>query len=692
MQPNAPWSPGLFPEPLLEALRSTPERGRLRELTRVAPAAWGHMAAALARAMPGRTLVVVVDGVKAQEGLHSDVATWLAPGPAPLFFPAWEVLPHEKKLPHADVISERLGTLLALMSGPPTGPVARVIVASAVALMQRTFLVEGLRGRLRTIQRGDTCNPLDLIEWLEEQGYEPETQVTGKGELAWRGGIVDVWPLPSPWPVRIEFFGDEVESLREFDPHAQVSRDGVESVMLPPAGELGLLQAGGEGAGEVMGSLVGYLPDDAVVAWCDLDALRIQGLSYGQHLPDGSPFVMTWDDLAESVHGRRLAELEVRETFEAEGEAADGGDARNALVWNGMDAYRPMASVLPEPQVAEAQRRDFFLQMHRWQRQGQQVHVFCGHDGERQRFLELWGEFGLGDDPPPAHIGLLRRGFLVPSASLVVVTDAEIYGRYKVQRPRRMKSPHAQAVRSVFEIDFNDFDEGDFVVHLEHGVGIYRGLARLPSPGRRRGEDAARDGGGEECLAIEYAPSSQGSEPPRIYVPLAEAHLVSKYVGAGKARPPLSTLSGNRWAKSKEQAQRAVRDLASQLLAVQAERASVTGHAFGKDTSWQREFEASFEYEETPDQARAIDAAKADMESARPMDRLLCGDVGFGKTEVAIRAAFKAVMGGKQVAVLVPTTVLAQQHFNNFRDRMAEYPVKIELLSRFRTEIGRAHV
>mgnify|MGYP003339583803 CR=1 FL=1 len=246
MQPNAPWSPGLFPEPLLEALRSTPERGRLRELTRVAPAAWGHMAAALARAMPGRTLVVVVDGVKAQEGLHSDVATWLAPGPAPLFFPAWEVLPHEKKLPHADVISERLGTLLALMSGPPTGPVARVIVASAVALMQRTFLVEGLRGRLRTIRRGDTCNPLDLIEWLEEQGYEPETQVTGKGELAWRGGIVDVWPLPSPWPVRIEFFGDEVESLREFDPHAQVSRDGVESVMLPPAGELGLLQAGGE--------------------------------------------------------------------------------------------------------------------------------------------------------------------------------------------------------------------------------------------------------------------------------------------------------------------------------------------------------------------------------------------------------------------------------------------------------------
>src|SRR2546430_4675547 len=191
--------------------------------------------------------------------------------------------------------------------------------------------------------------------------------------------------------------------------------------------------------------------------------------------------------------------------------------------------------------------------------------------------------------------------------------------------------------------------------------------------------------GPEECLAIEYAPSDPSQPAPKLYVPVSEAHLVGKYVGAGKARPPLNTLGGGRWAKTKEQAEVAVRDLAGELLAVQAARASQPGHPFGADTPWQLEFENSFIFEETPDQVRAITQTKKDMEIAKPMDRLICGDVGFGKTEVAIRAAFKAVMGGKQVAVLVPTTVLAQQHFNTFRERMADYPVRIELLSRFRT-------
>jgi transcription-repair coupling factor (superfamily II helicase) len=188
-----------------------------------------------------------------------------------------------------------------------------------------------------------------------------------------------------------------------------------------------------------------------------------------------------------------------------------------------------------------------------------------------------------------------------------------------------------------------------------------------------------------ECLVIEYAPSAPGNEPPKLYVPVTEAHLVSKYVGAGKLRPPLNTLGGSRWRKAVEQTERAVRDVAAELLQIQAVRESQPGHAFPPDVSWQREFESSFIYEETPDQFKAINETKSDMERAKPMDRLICGDVGFGKTEVAIRAAFKAVMGGKQVAVLVPTTVLAQQHFNNFRERMADYPVRIELLSRFRT-------
>src|SRR5205807_4959115 len=191
--------------------------------------------------------------------------------------------------------------------------------------------------------------------------------------------------------------------------------------------------------------------------------------------------------------------------------------------------------------------------------------------------------------------------------------------------------------------------------------------------------------GGEECLVIEYAPNSPDQPAPKLYVPVTEAHLVSKYVGAGKARPALNTLGGGRWAKTKEQAERAVRDLAGELLAVQAARASQAGHAFPEDAPWQREFESAFLFEETPDQMRAIVQTKADMEKPKPMDRLICGDVGYGKTEVASRAAFKSVLGGRQVAVLVPTTILAQQHFNTFRERMADYPVRIELLSRFRT-------
>jgi transcription-repair coupling factor (superfamily II helicase) len=291
-------------------------------------------------------------------------------------------------------------------------------------------------------------------------------------------------------------------------------------------------------------------------------------------------------------------------------------------------------------------------------------------------------------------LGALSGGFLYEEARLVVVTDAEIFGRYKVQRPRRLKSPHAQAARSALDIDFADLEEGDYVVHLQHGIGRYIGLQVLPlgAGAKPTQGTAASANAGQECLVIEYAPSDAAQPPPKLYVPVTEAHLVSKYVGAGKARPALNTLGGSRWLKTRMQAERAVRDVASELLAIQAARDSQAGHAFLPDTSWQRDFEGAFVFEETPDQMRAILETKTDMERAKPMDRLICGDVGFGKTEVAIRAAFKAVLDGKQVAVLVPTTVLAQQHFNTFRERMADYPVRLELLSRFRARSAQQEV
>ena len=664
-------------------------------------AAHAFLAAWLHSLFPARVLVCVVEGVKEQETFHQDLGTWLSvafPSPLPLsarnlFFPAWEILPHEGKLPHADVISERLETLIHLSRLKP-GEEQPLVCATTQGLMQRTFPPAEIIRRTRVVRKDESCNPLDLVEWLEDQGYEPEAQVTQKGEIALRGGILDLYPLTSPWPIRLEFFGDQLESLRYFDPVSQISRETVEQAIIPPAGELGLLkQELLAGRSEAMGHLIDYLPANTVFLLSQPDQLLNQSLAYEKQFPANDSFLLPWEDALEKLQQERFPVVEIftggiPEETSGFTQPRDLGNDEVDLIelpLSDLEAFRPIGSRLPDPQVAEAQRRDFFLQLERWQRLGYQLHIFCNNSGERDRFLEIWQE-GEGRETIPLHIhlGTLSRGFLSEPGRLVVVTDAEIFGRYKIQRPRRLKSPHAAATRSMLEIDFTELEEGDYVVHLQHGIGRYRGLQRMP--GNSAPVSASQERvDSPEFLVIEYAPARPEQEPPKLYVPITEAHLVSKYVGTGKARPPLNTLGGNRWAKTKEQAEAAVRDVASDLLSIQAARQSQPGHPFPPDTSWQREFESSFIFEETPDQHRAIQETKTDMESARPMDRLICGDVGFGKTEVAIRAAFKGVMSGKQVAVLVPTTVLAQQHFNTFRERMADYPVKIELLSRFRT-------
>jgi transcription-repair coupling factor (superfamily II helicase) len=648
----------------------------------------------LAQLFPGRPIVVVTDVLKTQESFQQDLETWAGLQSAaqsresfqPLFYPEWEVLPHENKLPHSDNITDRLQTLVTLAGlSEASNPRSPIVVSSVTALLQKTFTPAALRDRMRALARGERIDPLDLVEWLEQQGYEPEAQVTQKGELALRGGILDVFPMTSPWPVRLEFFGDELESLRYFDPQTQMSREEITATTLPPAGELGVLKSEGERTGqEPLGTLLDFLPDNAIFVLCEPDALGIRADEYAQQVAADDPFFISWSQFRESAPAKIFVELS---------ETADGESDCLELEFDSLDAYRPLAERALEPQIAEIQRREFFAQLHRWVRQDYSVHVFCNNDGEQQRFQEIWND--LVEPPnveraasphfhPAIHLGSLARGFMSNEARLVVVTDAEIFGRYKVQRPRRLKSPHALATRSALDIDFTELEEGDLVVHLQHGIGKYLGLRSLP--GTARTEPGTRNTEHEtEYLAIEYAPSDSSQDPPKLYVPVTEAHLVSKYVGAGKIRPPLNTLGGTRWQKAKEHAERAVKDVASELLSIQAARESQEGHAFKADTPWQREFEGSFIFEETPDQLRAIQETKTDMERPKPMDRLICGDVGFGKTEVAIRAAFKAVMDGRQVAVLVPTTVLAQQHFNTFRERMADYPVRIELLSRFRT-------
>ena len=755
----------------------------------VSQAAQPFFAALLQNLFPQRPVVIVTDNLKTQESFQQDLETWLslestghrpqskagevshsiphslarrskaetAPS-SPLFYPAWDVLPHEGKLPHADTISDRLQTLVALStlnpaarrSGTKTALPSTLIVTSVTALLQKTFPPETLRDHTRTLARGDKINPLDLIEWLEEQGYEPEAQVTQKGEIALRGGILDVWPLTSPWPVRLEFFGDELESLRHFDPPTQISREEIMSVALPPAGELGILKReaergvhaasmpAGQAATEFslphntlaakrtqghvpLATLLDYLPRETIFLLCEPEQLAAGADEYARQIPDNDPFFIPWTDFLLELNRCGFTSIELVDEEMAGTPASRtaqitvmddhrAGPEAGAPIFASLDAFRPLGEHAPDPQITEAQRREFFNQLHRWLRQDHAVHVFCNNDGERQRFTEIWEELGFTkvgqasslpgervrtsdlsaemgrqDACPTLSIGSLARGFICDEAKLVVVTDAEIFGRYKIQRPRRLKSPHALATRSALDIDFTELEEGDFVVHLQYGIGRFLGLKNLPATSRTPNSELPTPNSSTECLVIEYAPRHPGDERPKLYVPVTEAHLVGKYVGVGKVHPPLNTLGGLRWNKAKEQAERAVRDVAAELLQIQSVRESQAGHPFPPDVPWQREFEGAFIFEETPDQLRAIGETKSDMERPKPMDRLICGDVGFGKTEVAIRAAFKAVMGGKQVAVLVPTTVLAQQHFNTFRERMADYPVRIELLSRFRT-------
>jgi len=665
------------------------EAGGAQTFSGIAASAQPFFTALLQKLFPQKTIVVVAENLRTQESFQQDLETWL--GASPQFYPAWEILPHEEKLPHADVISDRLQTLVSLSDNSKLKTKnSKLIVTSVAALLQKTFPPGEIQERTRTFERGSKIAPLDLIEFLEEQGYEPEAQVSQKGEIALRGGIVDVFPPTSPWPVRLDFFGDELESLREFDPLTQVSRGEITSVTLPPAGELGILKQRQNEEGRMqnekaLATLLDYLPRETISLLCEPESLAVHADAYEQQMPPGDSFLISWPDFLVDLNRRHFTSIEVFEDSE-NGEANPQSAIRNPQ-FESLDAFRPLAERAPEPQIAEAQRREFFQQLHRWLRQDYAVHVFCNNDGERQRFEEIWKEHGFTEEAKlVVQTGSLARGFICDEAKVVVVTDAEIFGRYKIQRPRRQKSAHALAARSALDIDFTDLEEGDLVVHLQHGIGRYRGLKMMPvGHSRHLPANDNPPSAAAECLVIEFAPQNSGEESPKLYVPVSEAHLVSKYVGAGKANPPLHTLGGTRWHKAKEQTEKAVRDIAAEMLRIQAVRETQAGHACQPDTQWQREFESAFIYEETRDQVTAIAETKADQERAKPMDRLICGDVGFGKTEVAIRAAFKTVMDGKQVAILVPTTVLAQQHFNNFRERMADYPIRVELLSRFRT-------
>jgi transcription-repair coupling factor (superfamily II helicase) len=472
-----------------------------------------------------------------------------------------------------------------------------------------------------------------ILGQLAGAGYERVAQVTARGQFAVRGGIVDLYSWQAPLPLRLEFFGDEIESLREFDIDTQTSVRDLNSADI-------LLGAVDDGSNTVRD----YLARDHLQIDIEPDKNSSAHIQISE----------AWIELGPENFSGAFQDCEI-------GEFAIG-----------------------DLMLMEAKRAQFTARLNEWRTNKAKIVIYFQTEGEIERFREIMGGKDALDDVDLVE-GTLARGFCFPAANLVVLSAAELFGRLAAHGRRRLRrAEHHRA-----QIDFSELTEGDFVVHLEHGIGRFLGLQKF---GRARPEHvlSAVEGGAPEndgadheygeVLAIEFA------DEAKLYVPLEQAYLVSRYVGVGKKSPPLSSLGDAKWTRAKKNAAASIFDYAGKMLALQAERQTHAGHAFAPDTKWQSEFEHSFPFRETPDQLKAIIDTKIDMERAQPMDRLICGDVGFGKTEVAIRAAFKTVMDGKQVAVLAPTTVLAQQHFEVFRQRMLDYPVRIEMLSRFRSQ------
>ncbi len=593
--------------PIAERLEAIRAGKKQTAFSHVAEQAQGFLVAAIAGEI-GKTLWVLCPTVRSQELLYESLLNWK---PGALFLPEAEFAAVENILPDPEIAAERLALLKQVAAGG--GP--HVIVTTRAALEQPAPKKAALGSAGLKLKRGRGLAMESLIAQLSEAGYERVPQVTTRGQFAVRGGILDLYSWQAQLPARAEFFGDEIESLREFDVDTQTSVRNLQTLDL-------LLGAADDQSGQVRD----YVGKDHL-------CLAVE--------PEEG-------DAAHILVGEGWLGKAKKEDFRGAFLDAEVGEF-----------------AVGDFMVAEAKRGQFAARLAQWKNEGAQVAVYFQTEGEIERFREIMDRGLEGVD---LLEGTLPRGFTFPDGQLVVLSGAELFGRATAHGRRRLQRAERFG-RNRAQIDFSELNEDDLVVHLEHGVGRFVELTKMPAPG----------GGSQEVLTLEFA------DDARLYVPLEQAYLVSRYVGVGKKSPPLSSLADAKWARAKKNAVASIFDYAGKMLAVQAERETQIGHTFGPDTKWQSEFEHSFPYRETADQLKAIQDTKRDMEQPRSMDRLICGDVGFGKTEVAIRAAFKAVMDGKQVVVLTPTTVLAQQHFENFRARMLDYPVQVEMLSRFRT-------
>ena len=663
-----------------------------------------YFLSALAEDVPA-TILVVLPTQEEAEKLLQDTLTFLdADNPLNgqeyiLPFPEWQQYLYSGASPTKKLIADRMLCLDKLIDARRC-----IVVTSIKALMHKVLPRDIFRNSVLRLKIGEEIDIDETMDTLIFSGYQRVNMVEVKGEFARRGDILDVYPLTADDPIRIEFWGDEIDSIRLFDATSQRSIEKLDKIRILPIREF-------------------ILTPDALVAWRQ----RVEQIASETESPK---LLMNLRALTERLENQLTSELDgiepylpwlypmdtlcdylpedviafVDEPHWMEREATEFWESAEALYHKQEDLdqvvvaphetyadYGSIMNALREKQVIDSsltgQPLDdiasdelivmnmrslgthrgnfqlFFEDFKRWQEEGYTVNILCDNPKQAERMRNILHDRELDVRNITVSIGILSEGFISDELKLVMMSDDEIFDRQRLRR-RRVKFKEGAPISS-----FLDLKEGDYIVHVSHGIGNYQGIKRLDI-----------DGKPQDFLMLQYA----GGDI--LYVPTYQIDMVQKYVGGGDdVKLKLDKLGGVSWSKVKARVKESVQKLAKELLDLYAAREALPGYAFSPDTPWQQEFDASFPYEETPDQLKAIEEVKVDMERRRPMDRLICGDVGYGKTEVAMRAAFKTVMGGKQAAVLVPTTILAQQHFLNFSERFEPFPVKIEMLSRFRT-------
>ena len=622
--------------------------------------AWGSSAAlataALAADTPGTLLVVVPNAADVEPWVNDLHSFTGAPSAIFVAWEGWPIHPHKGKLD--STTTARLRLLQQLATDPP-----KVVIAAIAAVCQPVPPRADLAARGRTLAPSEVIDPDELAAWLVEKGYKRVEAVEYPGEFARRGGICDIFPPDAADPVRLEFFGDELESIRTFAVSSQRSLDKQSTVRLlsVEAGHaLGLAERG---------FITDYLPHDSRIALVEPADLKEQGNHFFERVADATGLIVPDAAFANLL---RLPNVTI-----------------SALP-------RPSVEASVHLRVESVER--FSGNVHRVRDEldavaaddTQRVLIACQTDAECHRLSDVLKAGRLAESHRLQLVtGHVRAGFRLVEPGVVVLGSHELF--HKDLLPGGVKVTGGKSSRRIESraIDtFLDLNEGDYVVHVAHGIARFRGM-RLLEKGDRRQETG--DSEGPDHIEPDATPATEENlilefrDQVFLYVPASRIDLVQKYVGGHQAHPELSKLGGLTWGRKKDKVAEAVRDMAAEMIQLQAVRQSVPGVSFPTDTDWQQEFEAAFPYQETPDQLSAIQEVKTDMAKPKSMDRLICGDVGYGKTEVAIRAAFKAVDNGKQVAILVPTTVLAEQHYRTFSQRYAEYPFVVDVVSRFKS-------